>query len=157
MDTPTLQLHMKQFSLKKEWKLVALLLNNRDKRTTSRWVGEAGTWSYEKLNPSVVLHNRRGAHKSGASSRGARGFCLTTTTPTPCLIKETRPQNIWLRKPADPCPRDTKGYGELGFSFEGLMWSLTYLGAQHKSSSLKVSRLYEKEIHLLILKHLLEG
>ena len=66
----------------------------------------------------MLLHNRRGAHKSGASPRGARGLCLTTTTPTlGTYIKETRPQNIWLRKPADLCPRDTKGYGELRFSF----------------------------------------
>lgn len=41
--------------------------------------------------------------------------------------------------------------------FKGFMCSLTHPGTQCKSSSLKMPRLHVKGVHLLILKHLLEG
>ena len=40
----------------------------KDKRATSRQVGEAEMWSYQKLVPdSLVTHNWEGSHEYGAS------------------------------------------------------------------------------------------
>ena len=68
MNTPNLPLHMKQFPLKKTWKLAEQLLHVADKkRATWRWVGEAETRSRHKPQPWHSNRNREGTHRPRAS------------------------------------------------------------------------------------------
>lgn len=80
-DIPNLQLHIHHFPLKKIWNLDELLSTTKERRATSRWVGEAETWSFKKkkkkksyptLQSSDVAHSY---HLAGMS-RGEWSQCL---------------------------------------------------------------------------------
>lgn len=74
-----------------------------------------------------------------------------------CLhLRDVSPVFLPLKTNGVYNPGDTKGHREFRYVLEGITGGLTCPGAQHKGSHLEVSRLFVKEINLLILKSLLE-
>lgn len=118
-------------------------------------VREAETWSTQNPNPGMATHKREEPHKSRASLWGARGVCPTSGTSTlgTCSGKIS-PQNVWLWKPTGL--RSTRSKGLPGTEVLLLKGSTDSLQGWAQKQPFE-EHLCMKEIHLLILKQLLEG
>ena len=78
--------------------------------------------------------------------------------PHPWNLHHKRsPQKVCLWKQTGYIQEAHWGIGSRDFTPKGLTHTVTHPGAEHKNSSLKSTETVCEEIHLLILKHLLEG
>lgn len=102
MDIPNLQLHIKQFPLKKIWKLAENPLpQQRIKRPQPHQDGQERQKCSVPKNPTpgVANHNWEGPHKYGASSRGLRGSSPTSHTPD--LYQRDKPSGCLALKTSE--------------------------------------------------------
>lgn len=103
----------------------------------------------------MATHKREEPHKSRASLWGARGVCPTSGTLTlGTCSRKISPQNVWLWKPIELMSTRSKGLpGTEVLLLKGYTDSLQGRAQKQQFEE----HLCMKEIHLLILKQLLEG
>ena len=162
MDTPNLQLHMEQSPLRKTGKLAECFSTTKDKRATSRWIGEAETLSCQKS------HSQHDNPQWGGISQ-IQSFSLRSMGGAVCATHIRHP-NSWNLHQRDEPPKHLalktngayiqetqRAVGNWNSAFKGITCRLTHLGPSVKAVVSKAPRPHVKDLNVLILKHLPKG